>query len=98
VRSFRWPLFESIGLNVMYNGINHLRGHHTARIGFASWGANLRHGFEWDDNPWGVNQVGHPYQGSNYFTAARAHGLSFWESSAFVRRADRLGSRPPVGP
>jgi len=75
------PYLESLALNVMYNGINHLRGHHTARVGFKSMFENLRHGFEWDVNPWGVNQIGHPYQGSNYFTSGRAHGLSFWEAT-----------------
>lgn len=76
------PYLESLALNVMYNGINHLRGHPTARVGFNSWWANMKHGFEWDNNPWAVNQIGHQYQGSNYFTAGRAHGLSFWEASA----------------
>jgi hypothetical protein len=76
------PYLESLALNVMYNGINHLRGHHTARIGFSSWWANMKHGWEWDANPWLVNQIGHPYQGSNYFTAARANGLSFWEATS----------------
>jgi hypothetical protein len=42
----------------------------------------MKHGFEWDENPFGVNQMGHPYQGSNYFTAGRANGLSFWEASS----------------
>lgn len=79
-RLFR-PYLESLALDVMYNGINHARGHPTARVGFKSWWRNLRHGFEWDVNPWGVNQMGHPYQGSNYFTSGRAHGLSFWEST-----------------
>lgn len=76
------PVLESLALNVMYNGINHARGHHTASVGWNSWWANLKHGFEWDENPWLVNQIGHPYQGSNYFTSGRAHGLSFWEASA----------------
>jgi hypothetical protein len=76
------PYLGSVGLNVMYNGINHLRGHHTARVGFNSWWHNLKHGFEWDDNPWLVNQIGHPYQGNNYYTAGRANGLTFWEASS----------------
>jgi hypothetical protein len=76
------PYLESIGLNVLYNMGNRLRGHETARIGPSSWYANMKHGFEWDNNPFGVNQFGHPYQGSNYFTAGRANGLSFWESTA----------------
>jgi hypothetical protein len=80
-RMFR-PYLESIALNVMYNGINHLRGHETAKVTFKTMWLNLRHGFEWDVNPWTVNQIGHPYQGSNYFTSGRAHGLSFWESTA----------------
>ena len=76
------PYLESIGLNVLYNMGNHMRGHETAKIGPSSWYANMKHGFEWDNNPFGVNQFGHPYQGSNYFTAGRANGLSFWESTA----------------
>jgi hypothetical protein len=81
VRRLVRPYFESLALDAMYNTGNHLRGHHTARVGLKSWWQNLRHGFEWDNNPWGVNQIGHPYQGSNYFTSARAHGLTFWEST-----------------
>jgi hypothetical protein len=80
-RRLMLPYIESLALNVMYNGINHLRGHDTARVGWQSWWQNLRQGFEWDDNPWAVNQIGHPLQGSNYFTAGRAHGLTFWEST-----------------
>jgi len=76
------PYFESIAINFMYNGINHARGHETANIGPRSIYRNLRHGFEWDDNDWGTNQIGHPYQGSNYFTSGRAHGLTFYESTA----------------
>jgi hypothetical protein len=80
-RLFR-PYVESIWLNFMYNGINHLSGHPTADIGARSIWRNLRAGFEWDENPWTVNQIGHPYQGSNYFTSGRAHGLTFYESTA----------------
>jgi hypothetical protein len=81
-RNLLLPYLESLGLNVMYNGINHLRGHETARVGINTWQANLKSGFEWDVNPWEVNQIGHPYQGSNYFTAGRAHGLTFWEAAS----------------
>jgi hypothetical protein len=77
---------ESIAINFMYNGINHLLERHeevnTATITFGSIYRNLRHGFEWDKNDWGTNQIGHPYQGSNYFTSGRAHGLTFYESTA----------------
>jgi hypothetical protein len=76
------PYLESVGLHVLFNMGNRLRGHDTAKIGPRSWYANMKHGFEWDHNPFGVNQIGHPYQGSNFFTAGRANGLSFWESTS----------------
>jgi hypothetical protein len=81
-RNLKWPLFDTLWLNVMYNGINHARGHDTAKVTPKTWWDNMESGFEWDNNPWGVNQVGHPYQGSNYFTAGRANGLGFYGSAA----------------
>jgi len=78
------PLLDILALNLMYNGINQLRGHDSADITFGSMLANMKAGFEWDANDWGVNQIGHPYQGSNYFTGGRANGLTFWESSAMA--------------
>ncbi len=37
-----------------------------------------------DQDDFTVNQIGHPYQGSLYFTAARSSGLSFWQSLPYV--------------
>jgi hypothetical protein len=53
---------------------------------FISWRSvenNLRHGFEWDPNPFQGNFLDHPYHGSTYFNAARTNGLNFWESAPF---------------
>ncbi len=41
----------------------------------------MKQGWVWDLDDFGVNQIGHPYQGNNYYNAARGHGLSFWESA-----------------
>src|SRR6266849_1597923 len=41
---------------------------------------NLRTAPEFDTDPFGVNQIGHPYQGSFYYGFARSAGLSYWES------------------
>ena len=60
------------------------RGEETAHITPKTWWANMKAGFEWDANPFLVNQFGHPYQGNNYFNAGRANGLSFWESAALT--------------
>jgi hypothetical protein len=45
-----------------------------------TWWANVKAGFEWDDNNFNTNQFAHPYHGSTYFNAGRSNGLDFWES------------------
>jgi hypothetical protein len=76
--------FQAVIINVIYNIGNQARGEETAKISFKSWWNNMKYGFEWDDNPFVTNQFGHPYQGSNYYTAGRANGLSYWESAALT--------------
>lgn len=84
IRRVGRPFLEAFAINVMYNGINHARHHPTAHLDPGVWLENLKSGFEWDTNRWVTNQFGHPYQGSNYYTAARANGLSFWEASSLA--------------
>lgn len=43
-----------------------------------SWKTNLRRGWDFDKDDSLVNMLGHPYQGSTYFAAARDNGLGFW--------------------
>lgn len=45
---------------------------------------NLRTGFVWDNDPFYVNLLLHPYQGAIHFTAARYFGLSFWQSVPYT--------------
>ncbi len=60
------------------------------RVGFVSWGRNLRagwswgDGWEWDRDRFGMNFFMHPYSGSAFFNSARANGYTFWESAPFV--------------
>lgn len=85
VRRPTMAIVQVLGINVLYNlmnlAIKPSEEKQYFRVGFDSWWDNLQYGFEWDDNAFGVNQIGHPYQGSNYFNAGRANGLSFWESA-----------------
>jgi hypothetical protein len=77
-------LFQVFAVNLAFNLINRVRPpeeREQFQVGFKSWWENLKYGFEWDDNAFGVNQIGHPYQGGLYFSAGRANGLSFWESA-----------------
>lgn len=81
-RSVGRALLAATYVNVVYGSINLTRGQVTGRITPKSWWTNLRRGWEFDLDDFQVNQFGHPYQGSNYYNAGRAHGLTFWESAA----------------
>ena len=70
------------GLLWFYNW--HVQRSHWANVGTQSWWTNIRGGFTWDDDVFGVNQVAHPYHGNLYFNAARSSGYDFWASTPFV--------------
>ena len=81
-RSIGRAVFQSTMINTFYGLANLMRGHDTAKITPKTWWDNMQQGWVWDLNDFPVNQIGHPYQGNNYFTAGRSNGLSFYESSA----------------
>ena len=54
-----------------------------ARISTTTWKNNLKGGWEWDNDRFGVNFIGHPHSGNNYFNIARSNGYSFWGSYPF---------------
>ena len=71
-------------VNVFYEMANLIRGQDTAKITPGTWWTNMKRGWEWDLDDFVVNQIGHPYQGNNYFTVGRGNGLNFWESAALT--------------
>ena len=75
-------LLQTTGINVIYGLANLARGQVTGRVTPKTWWANMQQGWVWDLDDFTVNQIGHPYQGSNYFNAGRANGLNFYESAA----------------
>jgi hypothetical protein len=81
-RSVGRALFQTTMINVFYEMANLIRGQVTARITPKTWWANMEQGWVWDLDDFAVNQIGHPYQGNNYFTSGRANGLNFYESAA----------------
>ena len=42
---------------------------------------NFKYGMVWDNDFFRMNMFAHPYHGNLYFNAARANGLSYWESA-----------------
>jgi hypothetical protein len=83
-RSVGRALLQTTLINVLYETANLLRGQVTARITPASWWENMSNGWVWDLDDFMVNQLGHPYQGNNYYNSGRANGLSFYESAALT--------------
>jgi len=57
-----------------------------ARIGLSTWKYNTYKGvyrWEWDNDRFGVNFVGHPYSGALAFNAGRTTGYNFYQSTGF---------------
>lgn len=57
---------------------------HYAQVNLHIWKRNFKEGWKWDDNDFGINFFGHPYQGSFYYTAARSAGYGFYESFLYT--------------
>ena len=49
-----------------------------------TWHVNLQRGWDFDKDDFIVNMLGHPYNGSTYFAAARDNGLSYWAGAPLV--------------
>ena len=54
------------------------------RVTPTSIGRNLRGPWVVDDDPFQVNQFGHPYQGAMYHGIARSNGLGYWPSMVYT--------------
>ncbi|MDB5209258.1 MAG: hypothetical protein JWQ30_85 [Sediminibacterium sp.] len=79
------PAVQVIGINAFLVGFDrYVLKADFSRVGFQTWSDNLKNGWEWDPDRFGVNFIGHPYSGSLYFNAARANGYNFWQSFPFA--------------
>ena len=79
------PAGEILGLNIGLWAYNrYIADYGFARISPATMTYNLRHGWVWDEDQFHINQFGHPYQGSYYFSSARYYGHDFYTSAAFT--------------
>lgn len=85
-RNFLVPVLESAGLQFGMLAFNNL----ATRMDFAliSWSTIASHfdgtaGWTFDTDYFVTNQLGHPYQGSLSFMAARSSGVPFWLSGLY---------------
>ncbi|MCL2101902.1 MAG: DUF3943 domain-containing protein [Fibromonadales bacterium] len=80
-----FPLLMGFTQNVIVWQYNlQIKNESWARISPRTIKANFKNGFEWDNNHFGINFFGHPYQGSYYFTSARSFGYSFYPSLLYA--------------
>lgn len=57
---------------------------YAIQVGFSSWKHNLKTGWEWDTDRFGVNFFSHPYSGASSFNAARSNGYNYWQSFPYA--------------
>ena len=84
-RSYAIPAAEIVGFDFLLNRFD------KAHFGCCDFDVtsrtvrrNLRSSWDVDSDPFTVNQLGHPYQGSMYHGFARSTGHGYWESLAYT--------------
>ena len=82
-KSYWIPAAETFGFDFLLNEVDR----HFVGDEYKSNWSSIRHnaGTSWhtDSDPFTVNQLGHPYQGSMYYGFARSAGLTYWESLGY---------------
>src|SRR6266550_3626939 len=83
-KNYALPAFEVVGFNVLLNLVDrHIYGSDYQST-LSSIRRNLRSSWVVDSDPFKINQLAHPYQGSMYFGFARSAQLDYWESLGYA--------------
>lgn len=83
-KSYLIPAAEIVGFDFLLNQFNrHFSGISDYDSNLSTIWHNLHSGWGVDKDPFKINQLGHPYQGSIYHGFARSAGLSYWESLGY---------------
>src|SRR6266850_425932 len=83
-KSYAIPAAEIVGFQFLLNRIDRSIYGADYAVTAGTIQRNLRHSWVIDNDPFKVNQLGHPYQGSIYHGFARSAGLGFWESMGYT--------------
>ena len=83
---FALPALEIIGFDFLVNRLNYHFGspQEDYAVTAESIRRNLKSSWSSDHDPFNINQLGHPYQGSMYHGFARSAGFNYWESSGYT--------------
>jgi hypothetical protein len=83
-KSYVIPAGEILGFIGALNGFNRIvLDSEYETDGHSIW-KNLTTAPQFDADPFSVNQLGHPYQGSVYYGLARSAGHSYWASLGYT--------------
>ncbi len=84
-KSYLIPALEIVGFDFLLNQFNRqYSGVSDYDSNFSTIRHNLKSSWDVDGDPFKVNQLGHPYQGSMYHGFARSAGLNYWESLGYT--------------
>src|SRR6185436_1031975 len=79
------PLLQVLGSNAAIAANNKwVTQQDYGQISFRSMQTNLSGGMVWDEDNFVVNQMGHPFQGGMYYSAARHYGHSYRAGIAYA--------------
>ena len=84
-KSYVLPVVEIVAMDALVNlGGRALLEPADFEVTPSSIRRNLRGPWVVDDDPFQINQFGHPYQGAMYHGIARSNGLGYWPSMAYT--------------
>jgi hypothetical protein len=83
-RSHAIPAAEVVGFAFLLNQFNRHTDGTDYDSNLSTIRRNLRSSWVVDRDPFSINQLGHPYQGSMYHAFARSAGLGYWESLGYA--------------
>jgi hypothetical protein len=83
-KNYLTPLVETIGTNLVIGGFSR----YVLKLKFAYINQetilhNCDTGFVWDDDEFEINQIGHPYQGGLYYSAAKYFGHGYFVGTLY---------------
>jgi hypothetical protein len=84
-KSYLLPVVEIVAMDAAINLAGRSVDDPAAfTISASSIRRNLTRSWVIDDDPFQVNQIGHPYQGAMYHDIARSNGLNYWQAMAYT--------------
>jgi hypothetical protein len=85
-KSYFIPALEIPAFNLGLNAVDRLFFQDSSDydVTWDSISRNFQSTPVYDKDPFSVNQIGHPYQGSVYYGLARSAGLGYWESLLYT--------------